>query len=140
MTENTDGRCRSGICFPVTRVRGIVNRPQPPGAQEATMTIVFVHGITVRRDRLDRLLSDVKQGLRRADCGNTVAAVYWGDLGRSDGYSGRTVPGSHAGQRGIQDVESVIMPPADVFFDAKDGDLLFTPIAELAGLRDPTAF
>jgi hypothetical protein len=98
------------------------------------MTVIFVHGITVRRDRFGRLLSDVREGLENADCRHSVTGFYWGDLGRSDHYAGRTVPGAHSGRRGIRGDETAKEPAPGQGPEPPD---LVAPLAELVRLRDP---
>jgi hypothetical protein len=98
------------------------------------MPLVFVHGITVRRDRFKRLLHDVQDGFRDAGSQLKVTGCFWGDLGRSAGYTGASIPGSLAGTRGIDEASP---PHADA---ALLMVLLESPLAELASLRDAQEF
>ena len=98
------------------------------------MPLVFVHGITVRQDRFERLLGDVRDGFSEAGSPLAVSGCYWGDLGRSASYSGASIPRFLAGTRAI----GTVAPP--------QGDaallmvLLEDPLAELVGLRDAQEF
>jgi hypothetical protein len=98
------------------------------------MPLVFVHGITVRQDRFERLLSDVRDGFSDAGSPLAVSGCYWGDLGRSAGYSGASIPGFLAGTRGIG---TGALPEGDA---ALLMVLLEDPLAELVGLRDAQEF
>jgi hypothetical protein len=98
------------------------------------MSLIFVHGITVRRDRFERMVQDVRDGFRDAGSKQVVSGCYWGDLGRSASYSGASIPGFAGGTRAIGgDVSS-------------QGDaallmlLLEDPLTELRGLRDSQEF
>jgi hypothetical protein len=89
------------------------------------MGLVFVHGVTVCRDRFDRLLGDV----RTAGSKLAVTGCYWGDLGRSPGYSGASIPGFLDGRRGLDDRQ----PPRDEVAGsatAMQALLLEDPLAE----------
>jgi pimeloyl-ACP methyl ester carboxylesterase len=98
------------------------------------MAIVFVHGITVRRDRFERLVADVREGCAGAGSALDVNGCYWGDLGRSAGYTGASIPGFAAGTRGLGGVAS----------GSRDAGLLAVlledPLAELSDLRDVEEF
>jgi hypothetical protein len=98
------------------------------------MGLVFVHGITVRRDRFDRLLDDVRDGFAAAGSRQKVTGCYWGDLGRSPRYSGASIPGFLDGRRGLDDRK----PTREVAGSATamEALLLEDPLAELVGLRD----
>src|SRR5437773_1291022 len=43
------------------------------------MPILFIHGIAVRKERFDRLVSTVHDGFRGAGYPGTVTGCYWGD-------------------------------------------------------------
>jgi Thioesterase domain len=98
------------------------------------MAIVFIHGITVRRDKFQRLLADVGEGCASAGCALDVTGCYWGDLGRSEGYTGASIPGFLDGTRGLGRGES----------GSRDAGLLAVlledPVAELSSLRDAEEF
>lgn len=98
------------------------------------MSLVFVHGITVRRDRFERMIQDVQNGFRDAGSGLTVSGCYWGDLGRSASYKGTSIPGFLAGTRAIGGEMS---PQGDA---ALLMVLLEDPLAELRGLHDSEEF
>ncbi len=98
------------------------------------MPLVFVHGITVRQDRFGRLLQDVQDGFSNAGSRLTVSGCYWGDLGRSVGYTGASIPGFLAGTRAI-DVGAAPQGDAALLMV-----LLENPLAELVGLRDAQEF
>lgn len=95
------------------------------------MSIIFVHGITVREDRFDRLLTDVISGFGQAGSGGAVAGCYWGDLGRHPGYRGASIPGFDPGRRALEEE-----------FSGRERiyPLLLDPLAELVALRDPEEF
>jgi hypothetical protein len=99
------------------------------------MGLVFVHGITVRRDRFDRLLGDVRDGLATAGSELAVTGCYWGDLGRSPRYSGASIPGFLDGRRGLDDRQPIREVAGSAM--AMEALLLEDPLAELVGLRDP---
>jgi hypothetical protein len=63
------------------------------------LPIVFLHGITVREERFQHLVQTVRDGLALAGCSLGVTGFYWGDLGRSPGYRGVSIPGFEVGQR-----------------------------------------
>ena len=94
------------------------------------MSLIFVHGITVRRDRFDRLLQSIVDGFSDAGCTLPVSGCYWGDLGRSPGYTGASIPGFSAGVRSAGTQELVSGQAALLTL------LLEDPLAELADLRD----
>ena len=71
------------------------------------MPLIFVHGITVRRERFDRLLQSVVNGFGDAGCALSVFGCYWGDLGRSPDYAGASIPGFSAGVRSAVTREEV---------------------------------
>ncbi|MFB7929563.1 thioesterase domain-containing protein [Streptomyces canus] len=100
------------------------------------MPILFIHGITVRRKRFDGLLGEVEKGFAAASTTayQPVKPCYWGDLGRSESYTGATIPGFAAGAR---ELESEV--PADSAVGLLTA-LLEAPLAELAGLRDAEDF
>ena len=76
-----------------------------PGKMQ--MTLIFIHGITVRRERFDRLLKSVVNGFQEAGYGLAVSGCYWGDLGRSPSYTGASIPEFSLGARGIGMTEGV---------------------------------
>jgi hypothetical protein len=96
--------------------------------------IIFIHGITVRLDRFNRLLESVKHGFTDSGCPLEVSGCYWGDLGRSESYTGISIPGIGEGLRGIGETRSLADTPALLML------LLEDPLAELADLRDAEAF
>lgn len=98
------------------------------------MPLIFVHGITVRRERFDRLLQSIVDGFGDAGCVLPVSGCYWGDLGRSPGYTGATIPGFSAGVRSAGTQELVSGQAALLTL------LLEDPLAELADLRDTQEF
>jgi hypothetical protein len=98
------------------------------------MALIFVHGITVRRERFDRLLKSVVNGFHETGCGLAVSGCYWGDLGRSPSYTGVSIPGFSAGVRGIGMAEAVQREAPLMTL------LVEEPLAELADLRDGEEF
>jgi hypothetical protein len=96
--------------------------------------IVFIHGITVRLDRFHRLLGSVKRGFVDSGCHLEVSGCYWGDLGRSESYTGMSIPGFGEGVRGVGHTRSL----ADT--SALSMLLLEDPLAELTDLRDTEDF
>jgi hypothetical protein len=95
---------------------------------------LFIHGVTIRRDRFERLLDDVRKGFSQAGSREEVSGCYWGDLGRSERYTGASIPGLAVGRRAA-------VPGAAADWTAAEtailGLLLEDPLAELAALRDP---
>lgn len=102
----------------------------PHSCWEYVMPLIFVHGITVRRDRFDRLLESVVDGFSGAGCTLPVSGCYWGDLGRSSAYTGVTIPGFSGDVRAIGELGVVSGLEALLTL------LLEDPLAELADLRD----
>ncbi|GGY12697.1 alpha/beta hydrolase [Streptomyces djakartensis] len=100
------------------------------------MPILFIHGITVRRERFDGLLGDLEKGFAAVSTTavQSVKPCYWGDLGRSDAYKGATIPGFTVGTR---DLEGSLPEESEVGLLTA---LLEAPLAELAGLRDVEDF
>ncbi|MFF3400414.1 alpha/beta fold hydrolase [Streptomyces sp. NPDC002659] len=95
------------------------------------MPILFIHGITVRQERFEHLLGDVRAGFDEVtDARIPVNGCYWGDLGRSGSYDGRSIPGFTVGARELGDEVSPYSHPGLLAV------LLEDPSAELAGLRD----
>lgn len=71
------------------------------------MPIVFIHGVTVRRERYYDLLTQVRQelGSRRSEL--QVEGAYWGDLGSALTFGGASIPGFRkAGARSALDAGS----------------------------------
>src|SRR5262245_22238525 len=66
-------------------------------------TVVFVHGITVRRDRFSRLLTSLRYGLCLSHNDVEVKGCYWGDLAAIDEFHGIPLPSSAHGTRGVGD-------------------------------------
>ncbi len=98
------------------------------------MPLIFVHGITVRRERFDRLLQSVAHGFGDAGCALSVSGCYWGDLGRSPDYTGASIPGFSAGVRSAGKPEEISGQAALLTL------LLEDPLAELADLCDAQEF
>ncbi|MEU3692363.1 hypothetical protein [Streptomyces narbonensis] len=99
------------------------------------MPILFIHGITVRRDRYDYLLSDVAKGFAAATTlPLTVKPCYWGDLGRSASYTGVSIPGFNVGAR---TVDPELRPDSRTNLLSL---MLEDPLAELRPLRDTQDF
>jgi len=92
------------------------------------MSVVFIHGITVREDRFRRLLKSVRYGLFFARAVAEVKGCYWGDIPGSSLYRGLSVPSYGRGSRGIGDSAS-----GD---GTADGSWLEDPLAGLRELRD----
>jgi hypothetical protein len=61
------------------------------------MPVVFIHGVTVRDERYQALLSQVRDGLRKPLPGRDVQGVYWGHLASQLKFKGATIPGFIAG-------------------------------------------
>ena len=97
------------------------------------MPLIFIHGITVRQDRFDRLLQSIAAGFSGAGCSLSVSGCYWGDLGRSPEYIGASIPG-FSGVRAAREPETADGQGALLTL------LLENPLAELADLRDRQEF
>jgi hypothetical protein len=97
--------------------------------------IVFLHGITVREERFQRLVQTVRDGLALAGCSLGVTGFYWGDLGRSPRYRGASIPGFTAGHRALGPPEGRADSSSALLML-----LLEDPLAELTDLRDESEF
>lgn len=87
------------------------------------MSVVFVHGITVREDRFARLLKSVRYGLFFAQVDADVKGCYWGDLAAIDEFRGASIPPYRRGTRGLDD-------------DPADPSWLEDPLIGLRQLQD----
>jgi len=76
----------------------------------------------------------VRDGFGRAGSALDVCGCYWGDLGRSSGYRGVSIPGFVTGRRGINE-EAAVENNAGLL-----AILLEDPLAELLVLRDVEKF
>ena len=99
------------------------------------MPVVFVHGITVREDRFNSLLDDVRDGLKEAKSPLPVEGCYWGDLGSTVGRRLLSIPGVAAGARDI--AEARVAATAATVEAQLLALLLDHPTLELVMLRDP---
>jgi hypothetical protein len=73
------------------------------------MLALFIHGVTVRRDRFEVLLETVREQLTAMRHGMSVDGIYWGDHASSLAFGGASIPGFiEAGSRGVSgDVDTV---------------------------------
>ena|SRR5689334_15498534 len=89
-----------------------------------SVSVVFVHGITVREDRFARLLRSVRFGLLLAGAEVDVKGCYWGDIAAIDKFPGLSIPSYRHGARGVA-------------ADPADPSWLEDPLGGLRRLRDP---
>jgi len=89
-----------------------------------TTTIVFIHGVTVRKDRFSRLLTSMRFGVCLSNPDVDVAGRYRGDLASLEDYRGLAIP--HDGSRGLG--------------DASEAPWWEDPLAGLRTLRDGDGF
>lgn len=89
------------------------------------MAILFVHGITVRRERFEQLLRFVQQGVAGLRTDIQVHGCYWGDLASPLVFRGASVPGFQRGTRAPIDSASDVSP-----------DWVDDPLAPFIALRD----
>ena len=66
------------------------------------MPTVFVHGVTVRKDRYESLLVTVRKGLLDVQNDLTVEGFFWGDVASALRFGGASIPGFMAGVRAIE--------------------------------------
>jgi hypothetical protein len=95
------------------------------------MLVVFVHGVGNRKDRFDEQLARVRKGVGGRWPEAQVEGVYWGDLGASTDWLGKSLPEAASG-RG---------DPIDPFAGTADQAdwtwaLLEDPYLELRALRE----
>lgn len=99
------------------------------------MPVIFVHGVTVRKDRFERLLETVRDGLTGERNDLSVEGYFWGDEASSLRFGGASIPGFLEGARAIgeakisQDERSQLMAL-----------LLDDPYLELRVLKDTQEF
>jgi len=100
------------------------------------MPVIFVHGVTVRREPFDRLLTKVREGFAN-ERQDRVHGFYWGDLGASFRFQGASIPGFLEGTRAVDAAAAGAMStnPAQLM-----SLLLDDPHLELASLRDIEEF
>jgi hypothetical protein len=103
---------------------------------EGGMPVVFVHGVTVRRERFEALLPQVCDGLNRS--GLPVEGFFWGDLASALRFDGASIPGFLRGARALPDVDlaRVAAPERGRVMPL----LLDDPYLELIALKDATDF
>lgn len=65
------------------------------------MKVLFVHGVNVQQNRFQTLLATVSRGISRVRSDIVTDGFYWGDMGTSHRYRGRSIPGFHAGKRAV---------------------------------------
>lgn len=92
-------------------------------------TVVFVHGITVRKPRFDRLLTSVRFGVCPQNEDVFVTGCYWGGVASVDDFCARSVPSRGRGTRGLD------VPRATEVGDS-GGSWWDDPLAGLRTLRD----
>jgi hypothetical protein len=64
------------------------------------MPAVFIHGVSVRKQRFDALVAQVGRELGERVEGLAVSGAYWGDHGSSLRFGGASIPGVADGTRG----------------------------------------
>lgn len=99
------------------------------------MPVVFVHGITVRKDRFDTLLQTVKNGFKNERNDFVINGYYWGDNASELNFGGASIPGFLEGRRAIADTGGTMSDPKQLV-----ALLLDDPYLELRILKDQDDF
>lgn len=102
------------------------------------MALIFVHGVSVRKDRFDELLPTVREGIVSRLANISVEGFYWGGMASSLRYQGASIPGFLEGVRAI---EGVVTNRAALVHSEQVAILLLEdPYLELVALRDAEEF
>ncbi len=106
-----------------------------------TTTVVFVHGITVREQRYERMLRRIRYGLCLSRDDVVVAGCYWGDLATPPDFRGVSIPSARRGTRGPDGPDpdpSWWEDPLGGLRDLRDAEDL-QPLHGLARMPEPIA-
>jgi hypothetical protein len=99
------------------------------------MPIVFVHGITVRKDRFQGLLDAVSRGFHVTQPHLPIVGFYWGDMASALRYGGASIPGFLEGARAAEVAEGPMTDARQILMLLVDD-----PYLELRLLKDKEEF
>lgn len=102
------------------------------------MAVVFVHGVSVGKERFDELLPTVRQGITGRMANISVEGFFWGNLATSLRYRGASIPGFLEGTRALE--KAVVDRTALAHPGQLAALLLDDPYLELVTLRDTAEF